>query len=193
MSIDVKTISHFDTWVLVEAKRVLLDALDDEDRDTEREWIRSAMATIGRIAKERGATSDPPDGFDAALARFRDHKEARDAFESEAKSHAAAAAALEGRLVESFVNDGTQSIKRNGKTFFLQRERNVTALPGSQPALVDVMRYLGHDEMIVVQSQRFAAWCREMLNDEATGGHLPEEVLPLVKIHDAMRLRMRAS
>lgn len=173
-------LSVFDSWVLREAMRVIGDNVD-----------RETAEPVAALLRAIGASSDPPDGFDAMLHRFREHSDARKAFDEESNHHKAEAAKLETLLVEQFGANGTQSIKRDGKTFFLQREFSATAVPDQRQALVEVMRELGHDEMIVVQPQRLASWCREMLGDEATG--LPEEVKPLVRIHEAMRLRMRAS
>lgn len=182
-----KRLSLFDAWVLREAKRIERDYEDDIEALT-----GGSLSVPSLLLENFGPSSDPPPDFDAMLARFREHSEARKAFAEEEKHHCAEAFALEQRLVEQFTLGGTQSIKRDGKTFFLQRERSITALPESRQQLVEVMRELGHDEMIVVQPQRLASWGREMLDDEATGGNLPEEVLPLVKVHEAMRLRMRA-
>lgn len=180
-------LNRLDAWIMREASRIVRDLDFDDIEGIDGEQFTKAVQTV---ADEFAPSSDPPASFDALLARFREHKEAREAFAENEKFHCAEAAKLEALLVEQFTLQGTQSIKRGGKTFFLQREFSATAKPESKQALVEAMRSLGLDEMIVVQPQRLASYCREMLGNEEA---LPAEVSPLVNIHEAMRLRMRAS
>ena len=136
-------------------------------------------------------TAPPPNGFDEMLARWHDLTEARRAHEDKAKEFQSAAASLEPLLVEACAANGTQSIKRNGKTFYLAHERSITVPAEHRAAAVEAARALGLDDMIVLQPQRFGAYAREMLNDD--GGKLPAEFEPLVKIFEQTRLRMRSS
>lgn len=183
MSIGTEKMSTFDTWVVTEAIRVVGEQCFREDSCEE--WLR-------QFRDAYGASTDPPADFDAMLHRFRELTEARKAAEEQAKHWQEEAAKLESLLVESFGASGTQSIKRDGKTFYLQREFQVSAVADRRSELVAALVALGHDEMICAQPQRLASYCREMLNDEAAGG-LPVEIRELVKVHEQQRLRMRNS
>lgn len=188
MSTDTERLSIFDTWCVREAARIVddLDFIDIEG--IEGEHFAKAVKTV---ADECGASTAPPADFDSMLQRFRELTDARKAAEDQANYWRTEAAKLETLLVEAFGANGTQSIKRDGKTFYLCREFQVSADAARRAELVEAMKQLGHDDFIVCQPQRLAAYCREMLADESAG--LPVEIKDLVKVHEQQRLRVRNS
>lgn len=175
----MSTLSHFDTWVLREAERLLTE-LESE----------SIAEGVRIILKQRGSPFAPPRTFDQQLARFAEYCEARKAFEAEAAHCQHEAGVLEKLLVEQCALNGTQSIKRNGKAFYLVHEKSVTVIPEQRAAAVEAARKLGLDDMIVLQPARFGSYAREMLNDT---GALPEEFNGLTKVFEQTRMRVRAS
>lgn len=187
MSTETKRLSVFDTWVLTEAKRVIGEIMDIDDRDE----TTDAAVAIGRIVADYAAKTDPPDGFDETLQRFREHTEARRAFDEESAAHSKSASALEALLVEEFQREGTQSIKRDGKTFFLQSEVSATVAADKKAEAVEAARGLGLNYLIVLSPQSFAAYAREMLRENE--GKLPPEFDGIANVREAQRLRMRAS
>lgn len=180
MSTDTKRLSVFDTWVMREAVRVIGEQIGGEDAEPFSAFLR-----------KHGASTDPPDGFDETLQRFREHTEARKAFDEESASQCKAAAALEALLVEEFQREGTQSIKRGGKTFYLCSEVSASVIADKKAEAVEAARSLGLDYLIVLQPQSFASYAREILRDN--DGKLPAEFDGLATIREVQRLRMRAS
>lgn len=188
MSTDCQKLSVFDTWVLTEAVRIF-DELAERDGCASVEF--DLLRPIKSWIDDAGASTEPPADFDAMLQRFREYTEARKACDEQSKFYASEAAKLESLLVEQFGATGTQSLKRDGKTFYLAREFQVSAIPETRDKLIEACHALDLDEMITVQPQRLASYCREMLND--IDGKLPEEIAPLVRVHEQQRLRMRSS
>lgn len=187
MSTETKRLSVFDTWVLTEAKRVIGEIMDVDDRDE----TTDAAVAIGRIVADYSASTNPPDGFDETLQRFREHSDARKVFAEEEAAQSNAAFALEALLVEEFQREGTQSIKRDGKTFYLCSEVSASVLADKKAEAVEAAHRLGLDYLIVLQPQSFAAYAREMLREN--DGKLPPEFDGIANIREAFRLRMRAS
>ncbi len=66
MSTETKRLSVFDTWVLTEAKRVIGEIMDVDDRDE----TTDAAVAIGRILADYAASTSPPDGFDEYRVYF---------------------------------------------------------------------------------------------------------------------------
>ncbi len=179
---ETKKLSLFDTWILQEAERVLADEISDSD----------VAHLLRGVLRDFGQTREPPADFDAMLAQFADTTDCRRAFAEEEKHYCHEASVLEQLLVEKCAADGTQSIKRNGKTFYLARETSVTVLPEQRAAAVDAARSLGLADMIVIQPQRFAGYAREQLSDDGPG-KLPAAFDGLVKVFEQTRMRVRNS
>lgn len=98
---------------------------------------------------------------------------------------------VEARLVERFALNGVQNMKVNGATMYLNVDVHASVPPERREAALAAARSLGLDDLISLQPQRFAAWCREQLRDETTGGRLPREFEGLVNVYERPSLRVR--
>ena len=174
-------LSILDTWVLREAKRVFADAIESEQGE---EMIDDLLA-------DYGASTEPPAGTDAALHRWRELTDARKALEEAAEHYRSEAAKLEKDLVESFAANGTQSVNRDGRLFYLQRSLSASVKKEFKEAAVEAARGLGLDYLIVLQPQSLAAYARAMRDEE--GGKIPAELEPLLNVFEETRLRMRGA
>lgn len=94
------------------------------------------------------------------------------------------------QLTEQFALLGVQSMSVNGSTVYKNVEKYANAKPEHRQALVEWARANELDDMIVVQPQRFKAWCREQLEGENTRG-LPAEIQGMVEIFEKASLRIR--
>lgn len=100
---------------------------------------------------------------------------------------------VERELTERFAMNGLQSVKLKGHTIYLQVEQHASVKAEFRQDAIDAARRLELEDMITLQPQRFAAWCREQLRDEATGGKLPTEFEGLVTVYEKASMRMRRS
>ena len=98
------------------------------------------------------------------------------------------ASKLEELIIENMQLEAVQSLNTNGAMCYLHRSTYPRIKREFRIPAVEWARRHGLDEMVALQSQSFASWCREEI---ATEGSLPAELANMVESYEKTSLRIR--
>lgn len=199
-------IGPFERFILIEAARIVDEALGDVD------------GTVPAQLKSLADQIEIPADFDGRLRRYSDLRDFKDALNEELKSVVQQIVALEGVLVDEFEAEKTQAINRDGRTFYLSRSLLPSIVAGQQDAIKAAMQARGLDSMLSVNASTFASWMRsvilEQLENEAAAasqfsegqplpepksreemlaGAVPPDFAGLVRVYEKKSLNVRSS
>lgn len=97
------------------------------------------------------------------------------------------------KLTKQMVNNELQNFQRNGKTFYLTTQINVSDIATLRNDLYKALRDSGYGDIIkeTVHPQTLAAFVKEQMKEN--GDELPEWLRGLVNVYQADVVRMRKS
>lgn len=98
-------------------------------------------------------------------------------------------AEIEPRVAEWMLANGVQNVGLGDKTVYKSVQTSASVKAECKREAVDAAKALGLDDLIVLQPQSFASWCREMLSD--VGGELPAELREFVNVYETVRVNVR--
>lgn len=98
-------------------------------------------------------------------------------------------ASVEPLVAEWMLANGVQNVGLGDKTVYKSVSTNASVKADCKRQAVEAARGLGLDDLIVLQPQSFASYCREMLSD--VGGELPAELRDYVNVYETVRVGVR--
>lgn len=99
--------------------------------------------------------------------------------------------AIEPLVAQWMIETGVQNIGLGDKTVYQRIQTGASVKPEFKREAVAAARKLGLEDLIVLQPQSLASYCREMLQDP--GSELPIELRDLVNVYETTRVSIRKS
>jgi len=94
---------------------------------------------------------------------------------------------LEDMIINSFANEGVNSIKIDGKTITTSSQIWAKIAEGQKEKAKEVLKELGLDSIITLNYQSLSAYIREIIK---SGEELPEQFRDVIGFHDKISLRL---
>ena len=139
----------------------------------------------------------------AQFSEFQQLTERKAAIDAELKGIKARLADLEPKLLAFFEDMGMQSVKANGRTFYIHRQLWAGKLADADAhAFAEAMRAIGLGDMVKesVNAQTLSSWVREQAAELEPGSSpeeivaaLPEGLRGLMKVSEVFSVRSRKS
>lgn len=96
---------------------------------------------------------------------------------------------VEPRVAEWMLQSGVQNVRLGAVTVYKSVMTSASVKADRKREAVEAARGLGLEDLVVLQPQSFAAWCRERLAEP--GSTLPAELADCVNVYETVRVNVR--